>query len=99
MGATVGATVDRWVAKWVKTADGFLMRLQITLNNIYINLLLALVAADGFLMSIYALFLMQTQITDEFVMLMLDYIRGIWHISISTGFIFYLNNKYIVTKC
>ena len=95
----MGATVDCWVVKWVKTADGFLMRLQITFNNIYINLLSALVAADGFLMSIYTLFLMQTQIADKFVMLMPDYIRGIWHISISTGFVLYLNNKYTVTKC
>ena len=38
VGATVGATVDRWAAKLEKpaeAADGFLMRLQITLNNIY----------------------------------------------------------------
>ena len=37
-GRYVGATVDRCAAKWeklVETADGFLMRLQITLSIIY----------------------------------------------------------------
>ena len=43
VGATVGATVGVWAAplqsgwKLVETADGFLMRLQITLNNIHLS--------------------------------------------------------------